>query len=384
MQTKSNREVYLDLAKFFAMIMMVAGHSFFEFANPLTYDFKVFPWDWWNFARGKTAPMFLFLSGAVHVFANYRNSTESISNDLFFKRVRMSIVLIIIAYTLNSPINSFSEIFSIEPQKIENFLQVNILHIFGVGLLMLALVYKFGKNIHSVLVISSLLGIITMIVAPITVNHNLQFIPIGFRNYLNYYGNSLFTIFPYTSYLFFGTVFGILLKLYKMNKISLVQENFLNKLKSADLILLMAGIVLIFSGIGITKLFILNDLKFDMRSDIGVVIRNIGIITSVLFIAKKIEIKSNKFKNIITILSRRAIYIYVIHLFIIYGIGNIQGLKAYYHNAFKPFEAFLMSILVIFSTIIITLLVDKFLKNKIFIAILTSIIILYSINFMLQ
>jgi len=370
--------------KFFAMIMMVAGHTFFEMANPETYNINLFPWDWWGFLRGKTAPTFLFLSGAVHVFANFKSGAAEISKEAFHRRIVMSLVLLVIGYTMNSPINSFSELFSVSDSKLHLFFQVNILHIFGIGLFILALIYKFGKSPQNVLYISLAFGIATIVLAPIAVSSELDYLPVFIRNYFNYKAGSIFTLLPYIAYIFMGTVFGILLRNFKISQNNIPpKQNGLNKY-SLNILMLFSSIILIVSGIIITKLCIAGGMGIEMRSDTGAVTRNLGIITALIFLARQIKINSLKFQSLITTLSRRAIYIYIVHLSFIYGIGNIHGLKFYLHNQFSPPSAFLISFGVIISSILITLLIDKSLKYKISKMIYLLIFIIYSIVFFVQ
>lgn len=381
--SKSNREVYLDLVKFFAMIMMVAGHSFFELANPDTYSLNLFPWNWWNFARGKTAPTFLFLSGAVHVFANFKNSTTGISNQLLKKRINMALILLLIGYLLNSPINSIDDFYNINDEKLRIFLQVNILQIFGIGLFILALIYKFANNPNKVFIYSFVLAIISTLIAPFFIHNDLEFLPLFIRNYFNYKSGSVFVIFPYISYLLFGTCFGVIsYKTKQKNKIN-KSQNFIEKSVS-NYNFLISAVLLIISGIFITKIMIYCGIKLDLRSSTGILIRNLGIIMLILFIIKNIKIQSKKLINLISILSKRAIYIYVIHLFIIYGIGNLRGLKHFYGHNFNPIPALGVSILVIILSILITLFIDYLImKNKIKHFLISSII-LYWIYFLLQ
>lgn len=382
-KTNSKREVYLDLAKFLAMIMMVAGHSFFEMAKPESYNLNEFPWNWWGFARGKTALIFLFLSGAVHVFANFKNADTPITNETFRRRVTMSLILLFIGYLLNSPIDKFSEIFNISDEKINLFLQVNILHIFGVGLLILAFIYKFAKSIDRVFYTSLFLGIISILVTPYFLYNNFEHVPLAVENYLNFNHGSVFTLFPYISYIFLGTVFGILLKKHTIQSNYNEPEKgfFRNKI---NIILIISSVLLISAGILISKTFLVDSFFYNKRGDIGVIIRNLGIIVLIIYFAKMIKIESIWFRRIISTLSKRAIYIYVIHLFIIYGIGFFTGLKYFYNKEFYPPQAFLISFGVICFTIIITLMIDKAVKKKWFIYLFYLIIIIYTILFMIQ
>ena len=377
--------------------MMVAGHSFFELANPEYYDLKLFPWDWWSFLRGKTAPTFLFLSGAVHVFANFKGGAESINDNTFRRRIVMAVVLLIIGYTLNSPVNSFSELFAISSAKLELFYQVNILHIFGIGLFILAMIYRFAGSEKKVLYINIFLSIVFLICSPVVVNANLDYLPKFLSNYFNYQSGSIFTLLPYSAYIFLGTVFGILLRRRLKNELTSKGNTEMNisKIECSNklnqffnlrigLIVLLSSIFFIILGIIITKTFLAIGMRFDMRSDMGVVIRNTGIILFIIFLARQIKIGNIRIIELISTLSKRAIFIYVIHLFIIYGIGNIHGMKYYFGKMFEPPTAFLLSFFIIIASILITLLIDKSLKYKFFKKFYILLFILYSIVFLLQ
>lgn len=374
----SNREVYLDLAKFFAMIMMVAGHSFFEFASPSTYDLKVFPWDWWNFFRGKTAPTFLFLSGAVHVFANFKNSPNPISNDVFRRRVIMALILLAIGYILNSPINTFSDIFNINPDRILTFYQVNILHIFGIGLFILAVIYRFARDEKSVLKWNVILGIAVLIISPFLSFEQIDFLPKFIANYFTYKNGSIFILTPYLSYIFFGTVFGILLR----NEIKNNHDSRLSRRIGFKMSVI--GLSFILLGTLSIKTFHFFGYNLDLRADAGVVLRNIGIILVLISFARQIKIHNFTVINLISKLSKRAIFIYLIHLFIIYGIGNIPGMKHYFGKMYNPIDAFALSFVVIVISILITLALDKSLNYKFIKLIYLAIFIVYSIVFLLQ
>jgi hypothetical protein len=315
----------------------------------------------------------------------------------FRRRIIMSLILLIIGYTLNSPVNSFSELFSIPERKLELFFQVNILHIFGIGLFILALIYRFAGSEKNVLYINIFLSLAIIIFSPIIVNASLDFLPKFLSNYFNYQGGSIFTLMPYLGYMFLGTVFGILLRR-KLNYEKIAKDNStMNTTEANDskrlnplfnfrtgLIILLSSISLIILGIIITKIFISLEMRFDMRSDAGVVIRNTGIILFIIFLARQIKINKNRIIELISTLSKRAIFIYVIHLFIIYGIGNIPGIKYYFGKMFEPPAAFAMSFIVIIASIVITLLIDKSLKYKFFKKFYIFLFVIYSIVFFIQ
>ena len=67
---QSNRLFGLDIARLFAMLMMVQGHTIYCLINQSILFSGTTFWNNWTFIRGFTAPVFLMVSGAVHIFAN--------------------------------------------------------------------------------------------------------------------------------------------------------------------------------------------------------------------------------------------------------------------------------------------------------------------------
>ena len=78
---KGSRLFALDLARLMAMLMMMQGHTLDALVNPQLMDLGTFPWNIWQFMRGLTAPIFLIVSGTVHVFAMKRDEQGAMSEE---------------------------------------------------------------------------------------------------------------------------------------------------------------------------------------------------------------------------------------------------------------------------------------------------------------
>ncbi len=119
------------------MLMMIQGHTIYALADPSAYDISLFPWNIWHFCRGLTAPVFLIVSGAVHVFANKRLAGGGLSRRTIKKRITIASVLIAIGYLLVFPAERVWDLFFIEAVYWQRFFCVNILQLFGISLLMI-------------------------------------------------------------------------------------------------------------------------------------------------------------------------------------------------------------------------------------------------------
>ncbi|MFW5662812.1 MAG: heparan-alpha-glucosaminide N-acetyltransferase domain-containing protein, partial [Bacteroidota bacterium] len=100
---KSQRITALDLARFIAMLMMIQGHSLYAVASAQQLDTSIFPWNLWEFLRGFTAPVFLMVSGAVHVFANKREPDGYIAPARLNKRIKVSLIIMAVGYLMMFP-----------------------------------------------------------------------------------------------------------------------------------------------------------------------------------------------------------------------------------------------------------------------------------------
>lgn len=85
---KGSRLFALDLARLMAMLMMMQGHTLDALVNPQLMDLGTFPWNIWQFMRGLTAPIFLIVSGTVHVFAMKRDEQGAMSEETRKRRMR--------------------------------------------------------------------------------------------------------------------------------------------------------------------------------------------------------------------------------------------------------------------------------------------------------
>ncbi|MCX6140750.1 MAG: heparan-alpha-glucosaminide N-acetyltransferase domain-containing protein, partial [Candidatus Kapabacteria bacterium] len=78
----------LDLARFMAMLFMMQGHVLDALVSSSVIDISHAPWNVWHWIRGLTAPVFLMVSGAVHVFATKRDADGRVREDVMGKRIR--------------------------------------------------------------------------------------------------------------------------------------------------------------------------------------------------------------------------------------------------------------------------------------------------------
>ncbi len=207
----------LDFVRLVAMILMMQGHTLDALVSPTHLNIAEFPWSVWHFLRGLTAPIFLMLSGAVQVFANKRDGlggvVGSIGSECYWKQLRWALTLIGIGYLLVFPANRLLDLPFVSPEGWYFFFQVNILQLSGLTLIGVMTVMRYTRSSGQFARISMVIGVVLMLVSPLV--HQIQwsdFLHQSLASYLTAHHGSLFFVFPYSAYMFFGVSIGALLQ----------------------------------------------------------------------------------------------------------------------------------------------------------------------------
>jgi uncharacterized membrane protein len=333
-----HRITALDLARFLAMVMMIQGHAISALTSTSQIDITQFPWDIWNFIRGLTAPVFLTVSGAVHVFANKRDSEGKLKSSTIKRRIQIAISLIIIGYALQFPAKDIYDLFYVSKDNWAFFFRANILQIFGFSLLFLLLTFILTKNDKSLKIVSIIIGTLITILTPFVFHINwFSVLPIAIAPYFSVKTGSLFTFFPYTAYIFFGTALGVVLKNLEPDK----RTNFLYKNG------IRIGLVLLVIGYPLFFYFEAHHGPDYLRiSNIGMIIIRLGYVFSFLTFTSYLHRKTMKLTKYYNIFGRRALFIYVTHLIILYGTPAFNSLAKSYENSISLGYVILITIFI--------------------------------------
>lgn len=199
----------LDLVRFIAMLLMVQGHVLDALLpDTLTHSETVF-WTTWNWLRGLTAPVFLIVSGASHVFAAKRGSDGFIRQDIIERRIRMAVLLIGIGYLLVLPGRRLIDLPYVTNESWTEVLGVNILQLIGVSLIAFMIIMERTPTIaamrkRALITIAAVLALSPLMHMP----YVHEGLPMWLRPYLTMKYGSLFPLFPISAYLFVGVVVG--------------------------------------------------------------------------------------------------------------------------------------------------------------------------------
>ena len=199
---------------------------------------------------------------------------------------------------------------------------------FSVSILFLTFLYVLTKNNKQLAIIAFILSNIILILAPFSLAIDwYEILPIPLASFFSMKKGTIFPLLPFTAYLLFGTFIGHLIHKQQATKRTFYIATKLLLVGAAYIIL---GVIIKYwsyhggfvffksiTGIDISSGSIPISLNF---ARIGFAMAAISASAWICYFFDKINsTKWRKFENIIGIFSKRSLFIYVIHLIIIYG-----------------------------------------------------------------
>lgn len=356
-KTYTNRVPSLDFARIFAMLMMIAGHTFFSLINPYSIDANSFPWSWWEFLRGATAPTFLTVSGIAQVFANKRNQFGIIPSNTINKRFRTALMLIGIGYLLMFPADKIYDIPFIPPQYLAGFFAVNILQLIGVTLLFVLLLFTLTRSDKQLFIASLSIGLAIVFLTPVSQFINwFNILPYPLANYLDYRGGSYFGVFPFSAYVFLGIAIGTILK-------KIPNEQRIDFIIQKSLIAIPIFVLLGY----ITHQFeypFIKDLFSPYKASLGMIFHRYAIVALIFAFTGFLTKKLSDFHQYFTFFGQKALYVYVVHIFILYGTAVTPGLTNFFGETTSIALALANIPIVIIGTILLTKILHKLIEES--------------------
>lgn len=341
---ESQRLSGLDLARIIAMIMMIQGHVIYELTNPALIDLTVFPWNVWNFMRGLTAPLFLTVSGIVQVFANKRDNLGYLPKKTISRRISVALTLIFIGYLLVFPAEKIFHLPFIENTVWAYFFQVNVLQMIGVSLLIVLLLFKVTRNDKQLGILSLSSSVLIFALTPVVYLIDwYNFLPIPIAAYLTISKGTLFPIFPYTGFMLAGIAIGIYLK--SIPK----EERYERIVKLAPII----GVAFIGFSFIVSSFFshFGNFYPDVTKADPGTSILRLGCVLIFISLVSVIYLFTTKYSQYYSILGKRALFVYVGHLILLYGIPWIPSIGRLKSGAFSLEFTIPFAILIILTSL---------------------------------
>jgi uncharacterized membrane protein len=348
MAQSKQRYLFIDLLRFVAGFFMIQGHVFDAFLSP-----QVKSDSWYyihDFFHGFIAPMFLFASGVAFGVATIRSwEQHTVWDERVRRRVWKFLALIAIGYSLHLPYFSLwktiSEATSLETKSM---FQVDALQCIGVTLLILqASVLLLPKKELFVRVVA-LSAVVVIFGSPIL--WSLHFgakAPLWLAAYMNAENGSWFPLFPWSAYILCGVLFG---------------NWFLNAAGHRTEVAVVLKFAAVSAGLAVLALLALQ-LPFDFypphdywKSHPSIILIRLGVVSIVaaaIFLAERyIQTPS----RIPSIMGRESLFVYIVHLLIVYGSVMGPGLSYYIGPTLSLVQTLFVTILVFFIVMFLAVL----------------------------
>lgn len=343
MPHSKQRYLFIDLLRFLAVVIMIQGHTFDALLDlKLRSSTLFFAHD---FFHGFVAPMFLFASGVAFGISTFKKWEEHIKpSQHVARRIGKFIGLLLIGYALHLPYFSLYKIITeASANEIAAWLQVDALHCIAATMLLLQLSVLALKQEKQFVSFICVAAVILIFSAPIIWSLNVVSIfPLWFASYLNNGNGSWFPIFPWSAYILCGVIFSWL---------------FMNAKEHHHAMKLMQNAVV--AGVAVfTASLILVNLPFHIypvhdiwKSSPLIFLARLGfviVVTSSIFFAEH----SYKLKpQIPQIMGRESLFIYVVHLVILYGSVMNKGLQHVFLPSLSVVQSSLVFLLLFFAIV---------------------------------
>lgn len=327
----SNRLVFIDLLRGWAVLVMIEVHVFNAFIVPRMKDEYWFPA--LNFVNGLVAPAFLFVSGFVFVIASRRKLDEYRTfKGAFWKQLGRILTIWVIGYGLHIPYFSLSRTLKETTEAgWLRFYQVDVLHCIAVGLLILFLSRIFIRDDKRYTWGLIVLGLFFVIVAPFIWEIDfLQYLPAPLAAYCNGLHVSMFPLFPWLGFMLLG---GVCAFIYLQQSVEHDQKKFWLKISQWSVA------VSVLCAIALELPIKIPFVSTSVRANPLFFMERFGIVLGLLALCWYYAEKRKTEQSFVLDASRESLLIYTAHLLIIYGtFWNEKGLAGLYGKSFSVLE----------------------------------------------
>ena len=334
---------------------MIQGHVFDALVSP-----QVKSASWYyvhDFFHGFIAPMFLFASGVAFGVATIRTWDQHIvSGERVRRRVWKFLALIAIGYALHLPYFSLRKTISAATfLETKAMVQVDALQCIGVTLLLLqgAVFLLRRKELFAKSV--ALAGAVVILASPIVWSlHFGDKFPLWLTAYFNGENGSWFPLFPWSAYILGGVLFG-----YFFLKAGTYRGQVTTILKSAAAAAGLAAVALI----ALRLPFNFYPYHDYWKSDPSIVLFRLSVVSVVAAGIFLVERYIQPVSRIPSIIGTESLFVYIVHLLIVYGSVMGPGLNVYIGPTLSLVEALEATVLVFAAVMLLAVFWHEFNSN---------------------
>ncbi|MEI7811155.1 MAG: heparan-alpha-glucosaminide N-acetyltransferase domain-containing protein [Ignavibacteria bacterium] len=322
-----NRIIFIDLMRAFAVLMMVQGHTVDTFLadSYRTFDSPFF--NFWNFMRGLTAPIFLFAAGTVFTYLLRVNKLPYKKNPRVKKGLKRFFMLILLAYFMRYPTPYIVYFKDVTWYQWQNFFAVDVLHLIAFGILfVLGLAYIAERfKIREQIIYSSAAFISFVLYAPFSKIYWVSFLPVPIAGYFYQGTGSIFPLVPWVGFVFSGAALGKYL----------AENPNIFKSREFSIRLLYTGLFFVgISLIGNLFEFALYGESHFWTTSPNLIFFRLGIVILLNSAVSYFSIKVERVPKLFAQIGRNSLSIYVVHVIILYGSAWTLGLWSVFAKSF--------------------------------------------------
>jgi uncharacterized membrane protein len=331
MPHSKQRYLFIDLLRFLAVVFMIQGHTFEALLDLHLRTHTLFFVH--DFFHGFIAPMFLFASGVAFGISTFKKWEDHIRPSRHMaRRFGKFAGLLVIGYALHLPFFSLQKILTeATPTEIAAWLQVDALHCIAITMLLLQTAVFLFKDERKFIYFVAGMAAVIIAISPVLWSIDVKgSLPLWLASYVNMQNNSWFPLFPWSAYIFCGVIFASIFITAKEHHHAV---NLMQRSVVIGLAVMAAMFLLLNVPIG---LYPPHDV---WKANPVIVFARLGfvaVVTSGVFFAEHAVTIPSKIPQM---MGRESLFIYIVHLIIIYGSAMNRGLQQFIRPTLSVLEA---------------------------------------------
>lgn len=336
------------------MLLMIQGHVLDALVMPSVIDVTEPPWNIWSWIRGLTAPVFLTVSGAVHVFAAKRDAEGRIQASTLERRMRWAVTILVIGYLLVFPGKRVIDLPYVATEGWHTFFAVNILQLVGAAMIVFVALMQTTRSVADMGRRAALAVAMILACSPLAhLDAVHAMLPMWLQPYLTSQYGSLFPFFPFASYLFLGVVIGAHLHALpaEARDARLVQ---MGVRFGVPLTLLGYGLLYGLVAMGVPQSSI------DNADSVLLVAARFGAVLVIFAGAVKLLRATWTLRSAYILFGSKSLYIYVIHVVLLFGTPWWDGIGRTQAKSMTLGKGLAVLLVILVATLALAWLIDKY------------------------
>lgn len=331
MGNQLKRIQFLDFMRGFAVVVMVMGHSIDAVFSREMRSSEAFIL--YDFFRGFTAPIFLFVSGYAYIIATEKHWEDyrRIGSPLV-KRLGKILLLFVTGYALHFPFFSFTKIVNeATAADLALLFQVDVLHCVAATLLILQVMVFFVPTPRRFAMSVFILALSIVVSSPVVWNIDFSqiFSPVV-SPYFNQKQPSIFPLFPFAGFMLAGVLAG---HAFLEARRSGTEDRFFRAM-------LVIAVVTVALGVDLDLLpFTIFPAHDYWKASPNFFLVRLGIVlvvTSCFYYVKRLPIILEQ--NLV-VLGKASLLVYVAHIVVVYGSAVNNGLMQHVGQSLSAHQA---------------------------------------------